>query len=68
MGCEDDNTEWVDLDEAEYQMKCIYVVGDKPCEDDAEESRAAASLPGNLNYIQRDEQVMTVLFYFKYRS
>ncbi|XP_071800747.1 PR domain zinc finger protein 1-like isoform X1 [Asterias amurensis] len=60
MGCEDDNTEWVDLDEAEYQMKCIYVVGDKPCEDDAEESRAAASLPGNLNYIQRDEQIVGV--------
>ena len=55
MGCEDDNTGWVDLEEAEYQTKCIYVVNDKPCE---RKCRAAASLPGNLKYIERDGQVI----------
>ncbi|XP_022108984.1 PR domain zinc finger protein 1-like isoform X3 [Acanthaster planci] len=61
MGCEDDSNGWLDLEEAEYQSKCIYVVNDKPCEGDPDGCRAAASLPANLKYIERDGQIVGVI-------
>ena len=57
MGCEEDNNEWLDLEEAEYQTKCIYVVSDRPCGEDSDECRAAASLPANLKYMEKNGQV-----------
>ncbi|XP_038077825.1 PR domain zinc finger protein 1-like isoform X1 [Patiria miniata] len=61
MGCDDDTNSWLDLEEAEYQTKCIYVVNDKPCQGEPDECRAAASLPANLKYVERDGQIVGVV-------
>lgn len=60
MGC-NDNAVPSDMTEGDYQKKCIYEVKDQERDPASTEPRSVTSLPGNLRFKRRNEQVVGVL-------
>nr|AEO92035.1 Blimp1 [Paracentrotus lividus] len=60
MGC-NDNAVASDMTEVDYQKKCIYEVKDQERDPKSSEPRSITSLPGNLRFKYRNDQVVGVL-------
>ncbi|XP_041462638.1 PR domain zinc finger protein 1-like [Lytechinus variegatus] len=60
MGC-NDNAVSTGMSEVDYQKKCIYEVKDQDSDPASKEPRSVTSLPGNLKFKYRNEQVVGVL-------
>ena len=56
MGC-NDNAATSEMTEVDYQKQCIYEVKDRDWEPKDPEPRSLASLPANLRFKYRGDQV-----------